>query len=69
MSDKTFHIDVIHERCMGAGNCVEAAPDYFDQNETDGTVIVLKESGDIADEAKVTEAAAICPVAALGISR
>ncbi|SNT35958.1 ferredoxin [Rhodococcoides kyotonense] len=69
MSDTGFKIDVFHERCMGAGNCVDAAPDYFDQSDIDGTVVVLKDVGEPGDEAKVAEAAAVCPVAALGIHR
>jgi len=29
------------ERCRGAGQCTRSAPEVFDQDEEDGTVIVL----------------------------
>jgi len=59
------NIEVLYERCMGAGNCAEVAPKYFDQDPADGTVIVLQEDVDPGDEALVTKAAAVCPVAAI----
>lgn len=59
-------IEVLHERCMGAGNCAEVAPDYFDQSDTDGTVVLRRDSFDPADRDVVDRAIDICPVAALG---
>jgi ferredoxin len=61
----TQNIEVLYERCMGAGNCAEVAPRYFDQDPADGTVVVLEEGVEPADEALVTKAAAVCPVAAI----
>ncbi|MFG3053132.1 ferredoxin [Kitasatospora sp. NPDC048239] len=29
------------DRCIGAGRCFLAAPELFDQNDHDGTVVVL----------------------------
>jgi ferredoxin len=29
------------ERCRGAGQCTRVAPEVFDQDEQDGTVVVL----------------------------
>jgi ferredoxin len=54
-----------HERCIGAGNCVEVAEKYFDQDDANGTVIVLQEVPDPGDEGLVGQAIDICPVAAL----
>ena len=50
------------KRCVGAGQCVLAAPGLFDQSEADGQVIVLG-SGlvDPADEAAADEAVELCP--------
>jgi ferredoxin len=54
-------------RCVGAGQCVLTDPTVFDQSDEDGTVIVLKENPDPADEAKVREAVQICPSQALSL--
>jgi ferredoxin len=58
-------IHVFHERCVGAGNCVDVAPAYFDQSEVDGTVVALRETVAPQDEVDVEEAANVCPVAAI----
>lgn len=63
MANKT--IEVLHERCMGAGNCVEVAPDFFDQDPMDGTVILLHPQVAPGDAAAVEKAANVCPVAAI----
>lgn len=42
------------------------APEVFDQDEDDGLVIVLQvEPGEPAQQARVREAAAVCPTAAI----
>ena len=58
-------IEVFHERCMGAGNCAEIAPKYFDQSDVDGTVILRREVVDPDDQSVVDKAIDICPVSAL----
>ena len=58
-------IDILHERCMGAGNCAEVSPKYFDQNDTDGTVVLLQATLDADDESTVQQAADVCPVSAI----
>ena len=54
-------VKVDREKCVGAGQCVMAAPDVFDQQEEDGIVILLDESPDESRRAKVTKAARLCP--------
>ena len=61
----TTTISVLRERCMGAGNCAEVAPDYFDQDDLDGTVVLLRPEVGQGDEDEVARAADICPVAAI----
>lgn len=61
----TTYIGVYHERCIGAGNCTEVSPDYFDQDPSDGRVIVLKAAVATGDLDEVEQAADICPVAAI----
>jgi ferredoxin len=53
--------------CIGAGQCVLAAPGVFDQDESDGIVILLDDrpSGGEAEEARV--AARRCPVRAIQV--
>ncbi|HEX4061337.1 MAG TPA: ferredoxin [Streptosporangiaceae bacterium] len=65
-----MRIEVMPERCIGSGNCVDVAPRYFDQSDLDGVVEVLESDVATADEPAVAEAADICPVAAilLGVS-
>ncbi|MFT4235976.1 MAG: ferredoxin [Microbacterium sp.] len=46
--------------CIGAGQCVFAAPDTFDQDD-DGWVVVLNDSPDAAEEAAVRQAVQLCP--------
>lgn len=58
-------ITVYEDKCCGAGSCVMAAPDVFDQRDEDGIVVLLDESpGDDQHEA-VREAASICPALAI----
>jgi len=65
-----MRIEVMRERCIGSGNCVDVAPRYFGQSDLDGVVEVLESDVAPGDEPAVAEAADICPVAAilLGVS-
>jgi ferredoxin len=51
------HVD----QCIGAGQCVVIAPEFFAQNEDDGLVVVLKEDVSPSDEDTVRLAARRCP--------
>lgn len=53
------------ERCVGAGVCVMAAPDVFDQNDDDGVVIVLEDQPSADQHGAVRDAAARCPAAVI----
>lgn len=54
-------------RCVGAGQCVLTEPAVFDQNEDDGTVVVLipDPEGDLLASAR--EAVHLCPSQALSL--
>lgn len=60
-------ITVDESRCVGAGQCVLAAGDIFDQREEDGIVVLLNESPsqDRLEAAKL--AARLCPAAAITV--
>ncbi|MCU1480659.1 MAG: ferredoxin [Subtercola sp.] len=62
-------IEVMRERCMGAGNCAEVSPDYFDQDSIDGTVVLLRSDVEPGDEHEVETAADVCPVAAILVKK
>jgi ferredoxin len=62
-----LQVVVFPERCVGAGNCVDVAPSYFDQSEEDGTVVLLRDAIAGDDAATVSQAVAICPVSALAL--
>ncbi|GAA1510908.1 ferredoxin [Nocardioides humi] len=54
-------IDIDFERCCGAGQCVLAAPEVFDQSDETGLVILLDiEPADHLHDG-VREAALACP--------
>lgn len=53
--------------CIGAGNCVLAADDVFDQDD-DATVVVLVERPGADQEAEVRHAVAQCPSGALRLT-
>ncbi|WEB41340.1 ferredoxin [Streptomyces yunnanensis] len=61
-----IHAD--QEKCCGAGSCVLAAPDVFDQREEDGIVVVLDPAPPAALHDAVREAVAICPAAAITVT-
>lgn len=65
MPDITERISIVPGRCIGAGNCVEVADNYFDQNDDDATVVLLQDEVPLGDQAAVRRAINVCPVAAL----
>jgi ferredoxin len=60
-------VTIDETRCCGAGQCVLAAPEVFDQREDDGVVILLDATPPAAEHAGVREAAAICPAAVIAV--
>ncbi|NSC25670.1 ferredoxin [Streptomyces albus subsp. chlorinus] len=53
------------DRCVGAGQCVLAAPAVFDQDERDGLVVVLAEHPAASQSDAVHDAVRACPSGAL----
>ncbi|WP_109508554.1 ferredoxin [Nocardioides speluncae] len=58
-------IDVDLESCIGAGLCVMAAPEVFDQSPDDGRVVVLVDEPTPDQVPAVREAVGLCPTAVL----
>jgi ferredoxin len=61
-------IVVDEDRCCGAGSCVLAAPDVFDQRDEDGVVVLLDAEPAEHLHAVVREAASMCPAAAITLA-
>lgn len=59
------HIDP--ERCVGAGHCVRAAPEVFDQREDDGIVVLLKTEAPEHLLQNLQKAERLCPAQAIRI--
>jgi len=61
-------ITVDRNRCVGAGNCAMAAAELFEQDETNGRVVLLQsepaqEKADMAEEAEL-----MCPSRAITVT-
>lgn len=64
----TMKVTVDQDKCCGAGSCVLAAPDVFDQRDEDGIVVLLDPEPAEDQHAAVRDAAAVCPAAAIALS-
>jgi ferredoxin len=60
-------VEILRDKCVGSGNCVELAKWVFAQDDEDGKVLLVAGS-DIPDSDAVMEAALICPVGAIMIN-
>jgi ferredoxin len=63
-----MRIDVDREVCLGAGVCVLAVPEIFDQDPDDGRVQLLREHPSADDHRAVRQAVSLCPSGALSVS-
>ncbi|PVZ04930.1 ferredoxin [Actinomycetospora cinnamomea] len=61
-----MRIEANRDVCIGAGNCVLAAEDVFDQDD-EALVVVLEEHPSDDQVAEVRNAVAQCPSGALGL--
>ncbi|AXB47912.1 ferredoxin [Amycolatopsis albispora] len=61
-------ITVDEDKCCGAGSCVLAAPEVFDQRDEDGVVLLLEAEPAEHLRPAVREAANVCPAAAISLS-
>lgn len=63
-----MRVSIDEDGCVGAGQCVLAAPDVFDQRDDDGIVVLLDEAPapDLHDATR--EAALLCPALAIHLA-
>ncbi|MFW5418224.1 ferredoxin [Nocardiopsis sp. CNT-189] len=62
-----MRIDADRERCIGAGMCALTAPRVFDQDEEDGTVLVLDPAPEGEAGRAAGSAARLCPSSAITV--
>lgn len=55
-------------RCVGAGQCVLTDPAIFDQDENDGTVVVLVGQPEGEQVGHARQAVHVCPSQALSLA-
>ncbi|MGW1198245.1 ferredoxin [Streptomyces sp. NPDC002536] len=60
-------ITIDEDKCCGAGQCVLAAGDVFDQRDEDGVVVLLDPAPPQELLARVQDAAALCPALAISV--
>lgn len=60
----TFKVRVVERKCIGAGQCVLAAPAVFDQDD-DGIVVLLDAAPPESQHDAVRKAARLCPAVAI----
>ena len=60
-----MRVDVDRDRCCGAGMCALEAPAVFDQDETDGLVVLILPDPPSALHDSVRDAARSCPSGAV----
>jgi ferredoxin len=54
-------IVIDESKCVGAGQCVIAAPEFFDQREDDGIVMLLRDNPSEEELTNVRKAVRLCP--------
>ncbi len=62
-----MRVEVDPDRCVGSGMCALTDPAVFDQDEGDGTVVLLQPSPTGEHEEAAREAAHLCPAEAIRI--
>ncbi|BDM69941.1 ferredoxin [Streptomyces nigrescens] len=62
-------ITIDEDKCVGAGQCVLAAGEVFDQRDEDGIVVLLAPAPPQELWAQVEDAAARCPALAIEVEK
>ena len=60
-------ISIDRDKCVGAGQCVLAAPEIFEQSDVDGLVVVRLESPPEKLQDSARAAANLCPALVISV--
>jgi ferredoxin len=60
-------VTVDRDKCIASGQCVLTAPDVFDQDDEEGTVVLLQPHPPAERLADMRQAAALCPALAITV--
>jgi ferredoxin len=61
-------VSVDREKCVASGQCVLSAPALFDQDENDGTVILLNDDPSRDQYSAARLAAQMCPASVITVT-
>ncbi|WP_405989114.1 ferredoxin [Streptomyces sp. NBC_00986] len=64
-----MHVSTSVETCVGCGQCALAVPEVFDQEQSEGTVVLLDPNPPEDLHPAVSQAAINCPVEAISVSK
>lgn len=62
-----MRIEVDRDRCIGAGQCVMAAAEVFDQDEEEGSVLLLEPTPPASSVEAVQHAVRLCPASVIRV--
>jgi ferredoxin len=62
-----MQVIIDQDRRLSSGQCVDSAPEVFDQREEDGVVVLVTGEPSDADVDDVRHAALVCPGRAISI--
>jgi ferredoxin len=65
----TLKVGVDRGRCCGSGLCWEIAPTFFDIDDDDGIVVLLRDTADDSSRDLLTIAARTCPSGAISLDQ
>ena len=55
-------LEIVHDRCQGAGLCALTAPELFDQDDEAGLIVVLDDSPQgVEQQDAARRASTLCP--------
>ena len=61
MGYQLMHITIAREKCTSCGNCVLVAPEFFDLDDNDARVVLIKDQPDESEIDTIREAITDCP--------
>ena len=67
MGYQLMYITIARENCTSCGNCVLVAPEFFDLDDNDARVVLIKDQPNESEIATIREAINDCPTDVLDL--